>query len=125
MKLNFDCVRDIMLYLEDELVLDEGGDVIPLRPEQVARSEALSSYQYSEVLYCIRQLFASGALEAGVPNITQDIGDIMDITPTGHQFIKAIRDNTIWNKLRENAIQLGLAGIPKLISLAISYLPNH
>ena len=86
MKLNQDCVRDLLLYLEENLTL-----VDHLSVENIS----LKNYSRDELLYTADKLY-----EAGYINCIRKIYDTTDliilvssITYEGHQFLDNIRDD--------------------------------
>ena len=44
MKLNLNCIRDILLTLSEKLIPDESGYIVPLSPSEFSESE-LSQYE--------------------------------------------------------------------------------
>lgn len=93
MKLNHDCVRDLLLYLEENLNLNS-----VLSIENIS----LKDYSTEELLYTADKLY-----EAGYINCSRKIYDNADlvilvssITYNGHQFLDNIRDDKIFNKTK-------------------------
>ena len=93
MKLNHDCVRDLLLYLEENLNLN---DVLSVE------NISLKDYSTEELLYTADKLY-----EAGYINCSRKIYDNADlvilvssITYDGHQFLDNIRDDKIFNKTK-------------------------
>lgn len=44
------------------------------------------------------------------------------LTLSGHEFLEAIRNDTLWNKIKDNAIEAGIAGLKQIPTLAIKLL---
>ena len=93
MKLNHDCVRDLLLYLEENLNLNDALSV---------ENISLKDYSTEELLYTADKLY-----EAGYINCSRKIYDNADlvilvssITYDGHQFLDNIRDDKIFNKTK-------------------------
>lgn len=93
MKLNQDCVRDLLLYLEENLTL-----VDHLSVENIS----LKNYSRDELLYTADKLY-----EAGYINCIRKIYDTTDliilvssITYEGHQFLDNIRDDKVFAKTK-------------------------
>lgn len=90
MKLNYDCVRDLLLYLEENL---QYGSQININNMQ------LKNYSQHEILYTADKLLEAEyldgelimLLDGEVPEI-----HIVSITWNGHQFLDNIRDNKVW-----------------------------
>lgn len=64
MKLNLNCIRDILLTLSEKLIPDESGYIVPLSPSEFSESE-LSQYEKNEVMYWIRKLMDEGIIIKG------------------------------------------------------------
>lgn len=111
MKINLDCVRHILLYLEDNLEYDQDKKDIQ-RHETItiiqlanALNEA-KGYTEDEVFYAAEQLYQAGYISAKVSGggmLGYDFFFIYDITYDGHTFLNNIRDNNIWSKIKEVA----------------------
>lgn len=91
MKLNHDCVRDLLLFIEENL---EYGYYIQANEVQIG------NYSQQEILYAADKLLEAGYINAtrkeyldnpGIPQIR-----INSITWDGHQFLDNIRDNEVW-----------------------------
>ncbi len=117
MKLNHDCVRDLLLTVE-ESTIDETLSLYFLPQKQ-----RLENYQVDDIAYTIQRLKEAGYLN--VMDITTSDGYsaiINSITWNGHQFLDNIRDKSIWEKTKEKASVVGGVSLPILSELAKSYL---
>lgn len=101
MKLNHDCIRDVLLYLEDALCFAEEDCAVKFQPiffHELSSSENLRSYPKEVVFYSIHNLKQAGYISA---SIRYDLGiydycSVSDITFEGHQFLSQIRDDKRW-----------------------------
>ncbi len=136
MKLNPDCMRDLLLYLEDKLSVSESKlepgvfsfDCLTLK--QI--SQDLPSYSSSELVNTIITLNDGGFIITAVDKCGAGIChlDVNQITYRGYQFIKKIRPETVWSKVKNACTHVGsfsidlvsLTGTRILSSLATSYL---
>lgn len=117
MKLNPECVRAILLAVEDEA---DFTHVMQYHPP-TRKNDTLSDFSHEEIIYHIRQCDASGLLFGvhyydGGNNII-----IKDLTPQGHEFIANIASDTVWKKLKEK----GLASLPLLFEMAKHLAHEH
>ena len=113
MKLDFKCIRDIMLTLEKELQPDESGNIQRISADELC--ELMSKYKYKKgiIKAHLRFLFKSGALIPSAKYISEDMEGIEDIAyPDGYSLIENLRT--------PDAIELlykaMLAGMPEKIS---------
>lgn len=90
MKLNHDCVRAVLLFIEENVTYGTYVDF----------SEAIvDNFSREDIIYSADKLLEAGfidgskisAIGRSVPGIR-----ITTITWSGHQFLDSIRDNTIW-----------------------------
>lgn len=105
MKLNPDCVRDTLLYLEENLTYvdnnDYGLEYKTIVPETIA-SELHKKHNYNkdDVNYSVEKLLEIGFITASTQsrgnNNSLIYAPISDITWAGHQFLNTIRSKTVW-----------------------------
>lgn len=123
MRLNPECIKDILLYLDTIMVPDEHGNINEIRPEEIAVSSELSKYPQGIILYHIKQMFKSDLLEKGSQYIHQDTPAISDISPEGYRFLDSAKENTLWKKVLDTAKEYGSIALPKLIELVLNQPP--
>ena len=112
MKLNPDCIRDVMLTLENELSICiqeyDAGDIFRFDSMRVERLILIMSSEYeyanTDTVYSVLQLMESGYIVTsgqlpihGKHNMVT-IGDILYITPKGHEFVASMYDANNWAK---------------------------
>lgn len=98
MKLNSDCVRDILMMVED--VCD--FNTVVEYSNYSEKHEHIDKYSHDEIIYHIKQCEQAGLIE-GVDYY--DDGDyivINDLTPSGHDFLANIRQDTVWNGIKKH-----------------------
>lgn len=110
MKLNVDCMRDILLTMEN-YNYGEVSDIEKLHA-------ALPNYTEEEISYaCLKMdeagfinILSAEVMGSFIPTVVQ----VTEITYNGHQFLENIRQQNIWNKTKETAKKLGSLSIPVL-----------
>lgn len=116
MTLNYDCIRDVLLYLED--TLEYTDDQIAMTHKRLTINDvatALSSYFKEDVQYTIEKLFEAGYIH--IVDIKPDSqgyivnGYIDDITWEGFNFLKYIREKSIWEATKEGATKVGAMSV--------------
>lgn len=113
MKLNPDCVRDILLSAEDKCDF--------LKPWDYHNGETnfyLKNYSHEEIAYHIRQCELSRLLEAVEYNNGGDWITITDLTPDGHKFLADIRSDTVWKDVKEVSKKVGSSSLASLSQIA-------
>lgn len=108
MKLNPDCIRDILLLVEETTSLDYSLDITL---EELP--ESLYHYSPEEVAYHVKQCELSNLLIVRSWYLDGDCS-ISYLTPEGHRFLSDIRKDTNWNKTIEIAKNIGSDSIDVL-----------
>src|SRR5690554_6281345 len=101
MRLNPDCIRDVLLAVED---VTDFRTLMRFPGEDGAKH--LAKYSTDEVLYHIKQCELSGLL-SGVSWMMGGSCLIRDLSPKGHEFLANIRSETNWKKTKEVASKVG------------------
>lgn len=114
MKFNVDCIRDVMLAVED----------IPYHSEIWFSElcERMPKYTKDDIEYACLLLAESGYLEAEVEDQIlsefKTIGLIRDLTMSGHAFLECIRPQTAWEKAKTVLVKTGKATLSTLAQIA-------
>jgi Hypothetical protein (DUF2513). len=114
LKLNRECVRDILLVLE-EFKYDE-----ILNTTDLKENERLSKYDFFEAVYAIEKLKEAGYINGKVlyaDNTVYDVS-VKSITWDGHQFLDNIRDDGIWKVTKNIASKFSSVSISMLSNIA-------
>lgn len=110
MKLNTECLRDLLLYLEENLSATN-----PV----IVNNLTLNNYSQEDLIYTADKL-----REAGFLNCTKKSFDNMpfimihSITYQGHQFLDSIRDKNIWTETKAKASKIASVSLPILQEVA-------
>lgn len=112
MKLNPDCIRDIMLTLEDRLSIygqnSKGSEVFRFDSVSISLLTLIVNDKYGhanpEIVYSALQLIESGyiATDQEQPVCGRfgrvELGNILYITPKGHEFLASIYEKETWKE---------------------------
>lgn len=90
MRLIHDCVRDILLYLENEL--EYNGEIYDYDIN-------LPKYSSEDIKYTLKKLREAKYINIDSINLNDEIL-VSDITFCGHQFLDNIRDDHVWSKTK-------------------------
>lgn len=120
MKLNPDCIRDILLSVE-----------AATDSERVFRYTAgkdnhkhLSKYTHNEIYYHMRQCSAAGLLDGFTPCDGGTLVIIGDLTPDGHEFLANVRKDSIWNSIKEVSGKIGSNSLGALMQIATNVVSS-
>lgn len=126
MRLVPDVVRDILLYIEQnqKSQYDNKGvfEVISISPKHILDELGETTrYTREEGEYAIRLLYNEkiilGNATTGKNNRILTLS-ITGISFEGHQFLDHIRDNTIWNKVKQEARKHGIYAIKDICQIS-------
>lgn len=114
MRINIDCLRDVLLYCISNLDYIENGyiwkcEVVELK--DIYKSENLRQYPKKDIMYSVLKLKESEYIKISCqqPKEATYINDcvIMDVTMKGHQFAETIKEPTVWEKTKSIANKVG------------------
>jgi len=132
MRLDPDCVRDILLCVEENAglnrmccfrahddktqeMLEFLGDSRPkILPYQV---ELEKTYSNEQVMYHLLYCYRANLILCADP-FTQHEIVVHDLSPAGHNFLADIRENRNWAKVKHIAGKVGSTSISSLVSIA-------
>lgn len=117
MKLNPDCVRDLMLFLEDKTYVaqggEEGGKFHAVCPSAAKDIHPLNKYSMEEILYHTIQLSESGYIVTDFEfNPHGEYSDfalsrVFYLTPKGHEFSASMDEQKHWEKAKKILASIG------------------
>ena len=116
MRLNPDCIRDILLIVEKYATYSNDVE------QEIVFQELEDTYNHEEILYHIRQCEASGLFL----KVQYFFGgfSIVDLSSEGHQFVNDIRQDTNWNRTKEVAKNVGSTSLDVLKDVSAKVLAN-
>ena len=120
MKLNPDCIRDILVAVE-EMEYNSAYTSSKLH-------DKLPAYTAEELNYHCLQMIDANLLNAKAMNAlgctTPQIWRIFDLTYSGHQFLADIRSDSIWNKTKDTAKTVGTESLHALKDIAVNLVTS-
>lgn len=120
MKLNPDCIRSILLAVEENT--DYGSF---MRYSSSSEYEHLKPFSYEEVMYHIKQSEISGLLLKVNYFLGAGAGCLIhDLSPSGHEFLANIRLDTNWNKTKDIAKNVGSYSLDALTKIATGVITS-
>lgn len=119
MRLNPDCIRDILLTIEETVTYSE---MFHFYAENNAYPR-LQSYEGEEILYHLRQCEYDGFF-SDCKFTLDGTCLVLDLSPKAHKFLADIRTDTIWNKTKETAKSVGSFSLDILVKIASSVVTS-
>ena len=122
MKLNPDCIRDILLYVEENTTYRKACSIHPS-----FCNEIFPNYTSDEVMYHVNQCEMSGYFAKTSSDLDGNI-TISCLSPIGHQFIDNTRNENVWNDVKQVSETIGsksLSALSQIASGVITTLIEH
>lgn len=119
MKLNPDCIRDVLLCLEENLKITEEQNFSQMTLVQL--KEKLSNYSDDDIFYSVYNLHQIHFIEGNIKNASNKVMyfcEIKNITWDGHQFLNTIRPITVWEATKKGASKLGIMSMNALATIS-------
>ena len=102
MKLNYDCIREVVKFCEKEIILDKNGVLSEITPQMLYN--ALSTFSKEDIDYSVKYMLQADLIDGYIPKYDNyDIPTfrIDDITVNGYDFLEKIKNDTTWNKQKK------------------------
>lgn len=105
MKLNYDCIRDVLIYLEkQDYYIASEDQYIESNPIEITKmAEDLPEYSFVDLYYTLKNLDEADYIE--LLEIGADCGiidaSVNRITFKGHEFLERIRDSARWTTVKK------------------------
>ncbi len=118
MKLNPDCIRDILLTVEEQTGYRKS--MLYCSNDYFEQFTRLKPYDDAVVRYHINQCDLNGFFvniytHLGAP--PQEV-EIFDLSPHGHEFLANIRKDAIWDKVKNIANKVGSTSLNAFVQIA-------
>lgn len=114
MKLNPDCIRDILLSVEEVTEFNRGFEYVLDDQDH----ERLVGYSGKEVMYHIRQCDMAGLLVDVEFTFGGEMVMVDDLSPAGHEFLANTRKSAIWEGVKGVAGEIGANSLTSLAEIA-------
>lgn len=118
MKLNVDCVRDVLLEFESLPIGNYSEYSFP---------DSIQKYGLENVCYTLLKLSEAQYINAEFIRTMDGRAhtvNLYDISFSGHQFLESIRDSTIWAKTKRIMGSVGSSGFGLISQVAASILSD-
>lgn len=114
MRLNPDCIRDILLSVEETTRID----VMYIYELNERAGTRLGMYDNEEIRYHVRQCDMAGLITGYQEWNGGEYIKIHDLKPAGHEFLANIRSDSVWNKTKKIAAEIGVGSLQAIVQIA-------
>ena len=130
MKLNMDAMRDVMIFLEEHLVIDEleaDNDFRVEFEENLIVNHFHNNYLEADVIHVIHLLVLNDYLDAYETKGNNNNGwiTVTGITMKGYDLLTSIRNDTVYSKAKEFLVGMGVASVEILQRVAMIVLQSY
>lgn len=118
MKLNYDCVRSVLLSLEQAIQIDDDMRIVPVNVASLF--EMVSAYENQDILYSVEKLSEAGYITASFQYAGGCFTDgfVSAIIYSGHEFLESVRNCKRWGKVKSVLVKLGAISLPIICETA-------
>lgn len=115
MRINYDCIREILICLEDLIVLDENLKFNDVSLDDLCTD--LPDYEKQDIAYSLLMLDEAEYIHAHILNADDSIINIFvfGITFEGHKYLDTVRSSPVWEEtkktFKEKAIEMTIETI--------------
>ena len=109
MKMNIDCIRDILSFIVNTQTVDDDLSIVPIQVNDIYDSEKLKNHSKQEIFYSLILLKEGGYIlctSSSYSNVVV-LFEVIRITYKGHTFYESIREQTVWEQAKSAAKQVG------------------
>ena len=117
MKLNYDLIKQILIFIEESEETDGSG---PLMFHQNDAEESFPGVSFEVITYHFHILDDDGLIQG----FDKFHGGFYfnRLTANGHRVLEAMKNNGLWDKIKNGAIAAGISGLQQIPSTAIQVL---
>ena len=121
MKFNPDCMRSILLYLEEHLSISSELEIHPISIQELCKN---LSYSIPEIVNTVLILDEGKFISASAFGSNNQISELIiyRITYEGYQLIESIRSDLVWRKVKSVGKNIGSFSISIISKIASSVL---
>ena len=120
MKLNPNCVRDMLLAFEECEQVDELGMLKDFTLKEVRAVSGMTRYEANEFYYTLRMLTDAGYIACTRQESRSGIAYLFSgtsgLTYEGHQYLASVRDDRVWKNVLKKLGNIGGTASMSVIS---------
>lgn len=128
MKLDYDCVRELLIWLEQNIEYSYNGSYIEENSLDFTQASSDLGYTEEEIVYTSEKLVEAGYITAVIDGSDEGISicNYQSVTFAGHEYINAVKSDTVWCKVKsalsESTISAPIDAVKSLASAYCTHL---
>lgn len=127
MQLNYDCIRDVLLFLEQNLKISDDLFFESVEFDELLQSSTLATYTKQDIFYSVLNLSEIEFIDATIlwaEGSAHHIS-INNITYEGHEFLSAIRPPNVWQGIKSKLKTVGTISISLISDIAVNFISSR
>lgn len=101
MKLNHDCVRALLIFLEENLEVKGNGTPDCLKLGHITDEGDLANYLEEDIYYAASKLVEAKFIIPVNKDVSPKFLMIKEISWNGHDYLDSIRDSKVWSEVKD------------------------
>lgn len=124
MKLNYDCLREVLLCIEKNLQWDDDLNYNFINLDSFVKE--MKDFSKPEIAYTLKMGIEADLIDGAIQDCDTCILDIhcYGLTYEGHQFLDTVRENKIWAKTKKILSSVNGASLSVIASVATNCLTD-
>lgn len=121
--LNYDCIKDILIYLQNNLEYTEGSKHKEISWYAIYTDESLcKTYLQEDIMYNIEKMLEADLIRTSIYKHNPSTREVYlcfidDITMIGHDFLCNAQNETIWKNTKDKLRTFGKVSLPIFLKL--------
>ena len=117
--LDMDCVRGMLILIEQETYVKFSGRSVTMKMKHLY--PMLDQYDSIQKFEAAKYIFGKNLVEYDKKNLPNGPRFYVctGLSPLGHDFLRAVRDDSVWKSMKSSGKSLASMTVNKLIELAV------
>ena len=125
MKLNHDCIRNLLLFLEVNLKTKSNGNPKGIKLRNITGEDHLAKFTENDIYYSAGKLVEINYIKLVNNSVAPRRMIINEITWDGHDYIDSIRDSKVWSEVKNKTKGLSDVAIDIVKGIAVEIIKGR
>ena len=125
MELNQECIRDLLIYMEQYQPVRSSGIIQPFKVRRFYTDENAPKYEAAEITVAVQYLNDKKLIVSPNPNSSVSHIQIDRITAKGYDYLGLIRDQSMWHALKKRFGKVFASSGPVIVEMLLKGVLSH
>lgn len=125
MELNQECIRDLLIYVEQYQPVRSTGITEPFKVKFFCADANAPKYENGEIALAVKYLTDKKLIECSNPNSGTAHIQIKCITAKGYDYLGLIRDQSMWRALKKRFGKVFASSGPVIVEMLLKGVLSH